>query len=90
MSLLELELELIGPAHGWNWEIKCISLTGHMVEGLCRLLELGELEAGREGNRRARKGRGEEERARRHLAGRHTQAESRQNTSYASYQPLTE
>ena len=47
MSLLELELELIGPAHGWNWEIKCISLTGHMVEGLCRLLELGELEAGR-------------------------------------------
>ena len=48
MSLLDLEL--IGPAHGWNWEIKCISLTGHMVEGLCRLLELGELEAGREGN----------------------------------------
>ena len=54
MSLLELELELIGPAHGWNWEIKCISLTGHMVEGLCRLLELRELEAGKsEGERRS-------------------------------------
>ena len=54
MSLLELELELIGPAHGWNWEIKCISLTGHMVEGLSRLLELRELEAGKsEGDRRS-------------------------------------
>ena len=40
-----LELELIDEAHGWNWEIKLITevepAVGHMVEGLCRLLELG-------------------------------------------------
>ena len=46
----------------------------------------GGVGAGSEGNRRARKGRGEEEReARLLLAGTH-----RQNTLYASYQLLTE
>ena len=56
MSLLELEL--IGPVHGWNWEIKCISLTEHMVGGCVDYWNWGsEREKDEEAGRRRVEGR---------------------------------